>query len=54
MVQGMEMMTLVDTGSQISTLSEGFFMEVGLQILPLRNVIGMCFLLREWGCFDTI
>ena len=33
------MMTLVDTGSQISALIEGFCTEMRLKILPLRNLI---------------
>ena len=34
-VEGMEMMTLVDTGSQISALTVGFCSEFWLRILPL-------------------
>ena len=33
------MTALVDTGSQISTLTEGFCNERGLRILPLRNLM---------------
>ena len=38
-VEGVEMMALVDTGSQISALTEGFCTEMGLKILPLRNLM---------------
>ena len=37
-VKGVEMMALVDTGSQISALTEGFCTEMGLKILLLRNL----------------
>ena len=38
------MMALVDTGSQISTLTEGFCLERGLKILSLKNLMrgGLC------------
>ena len=38
-VEEVEMMALVDTGSQISVLTEGIFTEMGLKILPLKNLI---------------
>ena len=38
-VERMDMMSLVDTWSQISALIEGFCTEMGLRILPLRNLI---------------
>ena len=41
------MTVLVDTGSQISALTESFSTERGLKILPLRNLyMGVLFL--EW------
>ena len=33
------MITLVDTGSQVSTLTEGFCAEFGLRILPLGSLL---------------
>ena len=33
-------MALVNTGSKILALTAGFCTEVGLRILPLRNLIG--------------
>ena len=33
------MMALVDTGSQISAFTVGFCTEMGLRILPLRNLM---------------
>ena len=36
-VEGVEITALVDTGSQISALTEGFCTETGLRILLLRN-----------------
>ena len=33
------MTALVDTGSQVSTLTEGFCLEFGLRILPLRGCL---------------
>ena len=39
-VQGVEITAHVDPGSQISALTEGFCAEMGLRILPLRNLIG--------------
>ena len=48
-VEGVEMMALVDAGPQISALTEGFCTEMGLKILPLRNLIGVCCILRGWG-----
>ena len=38
-VEGVETTVLVDTGSQISALTEGFCTEKGLKILPLRNLL---------------
>ena len=38
-VEGVEMMALVDTGSQICTLTEGLCTERRLKILPLRNLM---------------
>ena len=35
----MKITALVDTGSQISALTEGFCNERGLRILPLRNLM---------------
>ena len=40
MVEGLKMMAQVDTGFQISALTEGFHTVMGLKILPLRNLIG--------------
>ena len=37
-VKGVEITTVVDTGSQISALTEGFCTERGLKLLPLRNL----------------
>ena len=42
MVEGVETMALVDTGSQVSTLMGGFCLEFGLTILPW----GVCYVLR--------
>ena len=44
-VEGVEMMALVDTGSQVSTLTEGFCSGFGLRILPL----GVCCSLKGQG-----
>ena len=49
-VEGVEMMALMDTGSQVSTLTEGFCSEFRLRILPL----GVCSILRAQGYCDTI
>ena len=38
-VEGVEMMALVYTGSQISAFTDKFCTEMGLKILPLRNLI---------------
>ena len=38
-LEGLETTALVDTGSQISALTEGFCTEMGLRILPLRNLM---------------
>ena len=43
------MMALVDTGSKISALAEGFCTEMALRILPMRNLMGVCCVLRRWG-----
>ena len=43
------MMALVDTESQISALTEGFCTEMGLGILPLRNLIGGVLCLKGMG-----
>ena len=39
MVEGVEMIALVDTRSQISALTEGFCTEFGLRFLPLRGLL---------------
>ena len=39
-VDGVETMALIDAGSKISALPEGFCTEMGLRTLPLRNSIG--------------
>ena len=44
---GVETTTPVDTGSHISALSERFCIEMGLKILPLRNLIGVVCISRE-------
>ena len=38
-VEGIEMIAQVDTGSQTSTLTEGFCNERGLKILPQKNLV---------------
>ena len=43
------MMELVDTGSQISALTVGFSMWMGLKILPLRNFYRGVLLLKGTG-----
>ena len=44
------MMALMDTGFQISALTEGFYTEMGLKILSLRNLIrGVLHLKGMWG-----
>ena len=48
-VEEVETMALVDTGSQISALTEGFITEMGLKILPLRNVVGGVLHLKGMG-----
>ena len=40
MVEGVEMTALVGTRSQISPPTVGFFREIGLKILPVRNIVG--------------
>ena len=44
-VEGVEMMALADTGSQISDLTKGFCSEFGLRILPL----GVCCISQGQG-----
>ena len=39
-VEGIEMKAMVYTGSQISAPTKGFCTEMGMKILPLRNLIG--------------
>ena len=38
-VEGVETMALVDTGSQMPALTERFFTEMGLRILPLGDLL---------------
>ena len=45
------MIALVDTGSQISSLTEGFCSEMELRILPLRNLIRGVLHLEGMGAF---
>ena len=45
-------MALVDTESQISALTEGFCTEMGLRVLPLRNLIGSVLHLKWMGAFQ--
>ena len=47
-VEGVETMALVDTGSQISALSEGFCTEFGLRIL----LLGVCCISKGQGVFQ--
>ena len=47
-VEGLEMMPLVDTGSQISALTERSCTEIRLRILPLGHLLGGCWILRGW------
>ena len=49
MLEGVEMTALVDTGSQVSALTEVFCTEMGLRILPLRNWIGGVLHLKGMG-----
>ena len=47
-VEGVEMMALVDTGFQTSALTERFCIEMGLRILLLGNLVeGVCCILKE-------
>ena len=46
-------MALEDTGSKISALTEGFCTEMGLKILPLRNLITDMLNLVGMGYFYT-
>ena len=43
------MMALVDTGSQISALTERFYTEIGLWILPLGDLMGSVLHLKGMG-----
>ena len=52
-VDGVEMMALVDTGSQICTPTEGFCTEMTLKILPLRNLMEVYCVSRGWEHSDT-
>ena len=54
MVEGVETMALVDIGSQISALPQGICAEMGVRILPLRNLIGGVLYLGRMGAFATI
>ena len=54
MVEGMEIMALMDTGSQISALTEGSCTEMWLKILPLGKLIEDVLHLEGLGVFDTI
>ena len=49
MVEGVQNMTLVDTGSQTSALTEGLCTEMGLKDLLLRNLIGSALHLEGIG-----
>ena len=51
-VEEVEMTALVDTGSQMSALTEGFCTETGLRILPLRNLVGAVLHLEEVEVFQ--
>ena len=51
-VEGVEMTALVDTRSQISTLTEGFCNERGLRILPLRNLVEGVLCLEGMGALQ--
>ena len=49
-IERMEMTTLLDTGSQISALTQMILLERGLKILPLRNLMkGVLHLQRTGG-----
>ena len=49
-VEGVETMALVDTGSQISALTKGFCLEYGLRILPW----GVHCISKGQGYHDTV
>ena len=51
-VEGVEMMGLVNNGSQIYGLTEEFCTGMGLRILPLRNLIGGVLCLEVMGAFQ--
>ena len=53
-VEGLEVMALVDIRSQIFALTEGFCTEMRLRILPLRNLMRMYCISRGWGHFYTV
>ena len=48
-MEEMDTTALVDTGSQISALTEGFCNERGLRILPLRNLMEGVLCLKGMG-----
>ena len=50
-VEGIETMAMVVTGSHTSALTEIFCMEMGLRILPLGDLLGVCCISRERGAF---
>ena len=50
-VEGVETAALVDTGSQISALTERFCTDMGLRILPLRNLMRGVLCLEGMGAF---
>ena len=50
-VEGMEMMALVDVWSQISALTERYYIEMGLKILSMRNLIRGVLHLMGMGAF---
>ena len=51
-VDRVEALALVDTGSQISAITEGFCTEMGLRIFLLRTLIGVVLHLEEMGAFQ--
>ena len=53
-VEGVEMMALVDTRSQRSALTEGLCTEMGLRILPLWNLMKGVLHPGGMGHFDTV
>ena len=50
-IEGVQMTTLMDTGSQISVLTKGFCTERGLKILPLSNLMKGVLHLEGMGAF---